>query len=267
VSADDRLQRLADALAGARRSGQVLPMAPWLGVLRDADEAYAVQDLVAAALGWFGGALPRFWKSGGPSRQAALTHAGLPPAGVQAVAGGQTASLAGQHFHRRGIEAEVALRLRRDVTAREVAAWAAGQVPPAGELVDAMTVAIEVVDTRWAPPMPQAPDVAWLKLADQQSHGALVLGEWRAFDERDWSRQRCELRIGDAPPRSFEGTHPLGDPAWLLPLWLGNATRGGGTVPAGTAVSTGSWSGLGDAAPGDRVELDFADLGALALQF
>ena len=59
----------------------------------------------------------------------------------------------------------------------------------------------------------------------------------------------------------------LGDPAWLLPPWLAHATRGGRTVPAGTVVTTGSWSGLGDAAAGDRVELDFADLGALALQF
>jgi len=267
VSDDDRLQRLADALAGARRSGQALPMTPWLGCLRDADEAYAVQDRVAAALGWFGGALPRFWKSGGPSRQAVLTHAGLPPAGVQAVAPGQTASLQGQHFHRRGIEAEVALRTRRDVTAGEVAAWAAGTTPPARELVDAMTVSVEVVDTRWAAPAPDAPDVAWLKLADQQSHGALVFGEWRAFDERDWSRQRCELRIGGVQPQSFEGTHPLGDPTWLLPSWLAHATRGGRTVPGGTVVTTGSWSGLGDAVSGDRVEVRFADLGALALQF
>jgi 2-keto-4-pentenoate hydratase len=267
VGGDDRLQRLADALAGARRSGQALPMAPWLGCLRDADEAYAVQDRVAAALGWFGGTPPRFWKSGGPSRQAVLTHAGLPPAGVQAVAPGQTASLQGQHFHRRGIEAEVALRTRRDVTAGEVAAWAAGTTPPARELVDAMTVSVEVVDTRWAAPAPDAPDVAWLKLADQQSHGALVFGEWRAFDERDWSRQRCELRIGGVQPQSFEGTHPLGDPTWLLPSWLAHATRGGRTVPGGTVVTTGSWSGLGDAVSGDRVEVHFADLGALALQF
>ena len=174
------IERLADALAGARRSGHALPMAPWLGGLRDADAAYAVQDRVAAALGWFGDAPPRFWKSGGPSRQAVLTHAGLPPAGVQAVALGQTASLQGQHFHRRGIEAEVALRTRRDVTSEEVAAWATGQMPPAHELVDAMAVSVEVVDSRWGPPAPDAQDVPWLKLADQQSHGALVLGEWRA---------------------------------------------------------------------------------------
>jgi len=243
-------------------------MAPWLGRLRDADGAYAVQDRVAAALGWFTGGVPRFWKSGGPSRQAPLTHAGLPPDGVQAVAAGQTALLQQRHFHRRGIEAEVALRTRRDVTAEEVATWSAGKTPPASDLVDAMAVSVEVVDTRWAPPSPDAEDAAWLKLADQQSHGALVIGEWRGFDDgRDWSQQRCELTIGDAQTQSFKGTHPLGDPSWLLPQWLVHATRGGRTVPAATVVTTGSWSGLGDAMAGDRVDLHFAGLGSLALQF
>ena len=177
---DDRLQPLVDALAGARRSGLALAIAPWLGLLEDADEAYAVQDRVAAALGWFGGAAPRHWKSGGPSRLGALTHAGLPPDGVHAVADGQAASLQAQHFHRRGVEAEVALRTRRDVTADEVAGWEGGMAPPAQDLVDAMAVAIEVVDIRWALPLPGGDPaaVALLKLADQQAHGALVLGEW-----------------------------------------------------------------------------------------
>lgn len=265
--AGDSLQPLVDAIAGARRSQQALPMAPWLGRLRDAGEAYAVQERVAAALGWFDDQAPRFWKSGGPSRLAALTHAGLPPGGVHAVAAGQTASLQALPLHRRGIEAEVALRTRRDLTAGEVAGWPVGKAPPAHELVDAMTVAIEVVDMRWALPLPEADDVVLLKLADLQSHGALAFGDWLPFEARDWSRQRCELKIGDAEAQQFEGTHPLGDPAWLLPQWLAHATRNGATLPAGTVVTTGSWSGLGDAAAGERVSLRFADLGALALQF
>ena len=88
-----------------------------------------------------------------------------------------------------------------------------------------------------------------------------------SLEVRDWSRQRCELKIGGGPVQGFEGTHSLGDPAWLLPQWLAHATRDGRTLPAGTVVTTGTWCGLGDAAAGDRVEARFPDLGSVALQF
>jgi len=69
--------KAVDALLDARRRGTPVP-AP---AIADADEAYAVQAQVAAALGWFDG-MPRHWKSGAPSRGAVQTHAALPPAGV-----------------------------------------------------------------------------------------------------------------------------------------------------------------------------------------
>ena len=85
--------------------------------LPDAAAAYAVQDGVAREFGWFDDAMPRHWKSGGPSRNAVLTHAPLPPAGVWT----SPADARDWPFHLRGIEAEVALRMGLDVDAARAA--------------------------------------------------------------------------------------------------------------------------------------------------
>lgn len=70
---------LANALIQARQSNQTLDATSWLNTLETADQAYEVQDAVASALAWFGGqTVPRYWKSGGASRSATLTHAPLP---------------------------------------------------------------------------------------------------------------------------------------------------------------------------------------------
>lgn len=258
MSADP--QALAQALVQARRQHARLVAADWSPSLSDAAEAYAVQDAVAATLGWFGGGVPRHWKSGGGSRQAALTHAPLPPAGVRTAIGNEPADVRDLPLHTRGIEAEIALRLGADVDAARAAALS----PQAAHaLVDMMAVSIEVVDSRWREGT-QAP--ALLRLADQQSHGGLVLGEWLPYAERDWATQGCTVRIGNDPPATYVGTHSLLDPAWLLPLWLRHATRGG-VVAAGTVVTTGTWCGLLQARAGDLVQVEFAGIGTALAQF
>lgn len=240
------------ALLQARRSGTpVAALAP-----ADADAAYAAQQAVAQALGWFDTAVPRHWKSGGPSRSAVPTHAPLPPAGVWA--GGHDARA--WPFRHRGIEAEVALRLGRPVDAALAATLDLAQ---ATALVDAACVSIEIVDSRWIEAF-AAPPLA--RLADLQSHGALVLGDWQAFTPRDWAAQACHVRIGTQAAQTFRGSHSLADPAFVLPAWLRHATRGGQVVPAGTVVTTGTWCGLLMAAAGDRVEVEFPGLGQASVQ-
>lgn len=250
------VQSVAQALVEAHRRRQAADAAPLEGLLSSAEDAYAVQDQVARELAWFGDAVPRHWKSGGPSRTAALTHAPLPPAHVQpSPVDGRAIP-----FHLRLIEAEVALRLARDVSPAQAAALAHEAAPA---LVDGMTVSIEVVDSRWR----QARDAgALLKLADLQSHGALALGEWKPFVARDWAQQACSVRIGSAPARDFRGTHSLADPAWLLPIWLRHVTRDGATVPRGTVVTTGTWCGLLEARQGDRVLAVFDGIGEAEIQ-
>ena len=95
---------LTQALVGARRQHALVSAAEWAQTLQTAAEAYAVQDAVASELAWFSFAPPGHWKSGGPSRDAVLTHAPLPPGGVRA----SGAAFDDWPMHSRAIEAEIA---------------------------------------------------------------------------------------------------------------------------------------------------------------
>ena len=249
------LHPATQALVRARRDRAPVDAAGLVADLPDEATAYGVQGEVARELGWFDDTTARHWKSGGATR-ATATHAPLPPAGVWA----SPARAGDWPFNRRGIEAEVALRLARDVDAALCArldeAGAAG-------LVDAMTVSIEVVDSRWSQGF-GAPQLC--KLADLQSHGALVLGPWVAYAPREWSQQACRIRIGAQLPQHFQGTRSLGDPVRVLPAWLRHATRNGAVLARGTVVTTGSWCGILPAAVGDAVEVEFPGIGSATLQ-
>ncbi|TWO70889.1 2-keto-4-pentenoate hydratase [Caenimonas sedimenti] len=246
-------EQVTAALLRARRERQPVSAASLGDLLPDARAAYAVQSAVAAQ-----GRLDahRHWKSGGPTL-ATVTHAALPAAGVRI----SPADLRDLHFNWRGIEAEIALRLARDIGHAE--AEMLGD-DAAASLIDAMAVSIEVVDSRWAEGR-QAP--ALFKLADLQSHGALVLGAWVPYAGRDWARQTCVVRIGAAPAQSFQGSHALVDPGSHLASWLRHATRDGTVVPAGTVVTTGTWCGLLMAQPGDLVHAVFEGIGEASAQF
>jgi len=250
------VQSVAEALSAARRQHRPADATPLEALLREPEDAYAVQEQVGRALGWFDQPVPRYWKSGGPSRTAPMTHAPLPPQHVWA----SPADARGTPFNLRLIEAEVAVRLARDVTPADAQAMNPDATAP---WLDGMTVSIEIVDSRWQQARTAG---ALLKLADQQSHGALVLGTWTAFARRDWAQQACTVQIGAAAPQSFRGTHSLGDPAWLLPTWLRHVTRHGATVPRGTIVTTGTWCGLLEAKAGDKVRAVFEGIGEAEVQ-
>jgi 2-keto-4-pentenoate hydratase len=240
----------AQALVRARQTRE--PASAAAHALPNAEAAYAVQEAVARELRWFAPQGALHWKSGGPSREAELTHAPLPPAGVWA----SPADAQAWPLRLRYIEAEIALRLGSEVDAALAASLDAAA---AMRLVDVMCVSIELVESRWAEGM-NAPALA--RLADLQSHGALVLGDWVPFAARDWARQRCSVTLGNQPAREFTGTHPLADPAFVLPAWLRHATRGGARLPAGAVVTTGTWCGVLQAQPGDLVTVEFDGVGS-----
>ena len=245
---------LADELVAIRQGRKALADAgAWS--LFTPQEAYQVQTEVAARCDWFAGGPPLFWKSGGPSRDSVLTHAPLPPAGVVRNPG----HLKEMPFAMRGIEAEIALRLGQPVDTEMVSVLDA---EGASKLVDAMAVSIEIVDSRWQQGM-AAPVL--LKLADLQSHGALVLGDWVPFRAVDWAQQECRVQVGGQPEVVRRGTHMLGDPAWLLPQWLRHACARFGPLPLGTVVTTGTWVGILPAQAGDTVHVVFDGIGVASV--
>lgn len=257
--ANPRIQALSDCLAQAHRTRTPATSSAWEATLIDSDAAYAMQDQVAAALDWFSAGPARCWKSGGASRQTPLSHAALPPQGVRS----SPADFSDLALHLPGIEAEIALRLGADVTTEQAAKLSHAQ---AAALIDALTVSVEVVASRW---VEGGAAPALLRLADLQSHGALAIGAWRPYADfaaHDWSQQQCTVRVGEQPMTHHQGSHPLGDPTWVLPAWLRHLTRHGATAKAGTVVTTGTWCGLIPVQRGDQVEVSFAGIGTVALR-
>ncbi len=249
------IDTVIEALLQARRTQRGSDATGLAAAVTTADDAYLVQAALGNELGWFDDGPARHWKSGGASRTAVMTHAPLPPAGVWA----SPAEARRWPFNGRFIEAEIALRLGRSVDAALAATL---KVDSASALVDAMTVSIEIVDSRWQQGF-SAP--ALLRLADLQSHAALVLGEWVVFEAREWRAQACRVQIGDSVTE-YRGTHSCGDPAWVLPEWLRHATRDGAVLPAGAVVSTGTWCGALPAQAGDAVSVRFDGIGQVNVQ-
>ena len=232
-------------------------------MLRDAADARAVHNALAMARKWWpAGSVPRYWKSGGPSRTATLIHAPLPEPGVHA--GVDIAPAPAPVFSLRGVEGEIAVRIGQDVTAQQAAALTP---ETAAALVDAYAVAIEFVDSRWREGT-KAP--ALTLLADGQCHGGLALSHWQDFAplrNHDWSQQTATLQINDGTAQRFTGTHSLQDPTWLLAAWLQHVTAHYGTVAAGTVVTTGTWTGCPEVQAGDLVAVRFDGLGEVRWQF
>lgn len=251
TSGSDPLEAVVRALLRARRGGPPADDQALRECVTGPEEAYAVQDRLVAALGETATG-PRYWKSGAASTSEALKHAPLPSRGVRP----DGAGLGDLDLRRCWIEAEVALRIGREVHASEAQRLS---VADARDLVDGMCVSIEVLASRWAAGRQAAP---LLKLADLLMHAALVLGEFVAFEPRAWDRQECRVRIAGGDWQSFRGSLGLGDPAFVLPAWMRHATRHGASVARGAVVSTGSWCGLLEAAAGDRVSIEFPGIGS-----
>jgi 2-keto-4-pentenoate hydratase len=249
----DPVDQVASSLLDAWRGGGRADDSALRLSLTSELQAYAVQDRVAGALGGPEGC-PRYWKAGAASRDDPVRHSPLPAAGIRHSGAFVEVS---DHVL---VEAEVALRMGRDVTAQEAQSLSA---EAAAALVDGMCVSIELLSSRWASGR-NAPPL--LRIADFLSHGALVLGTVVPFRAIDWMRQECRVSIGGAVSRSFRGTLGIGEPGWILPAWLGHATRNGAYVARGTIVSTGTWCGVLAARPGELVTAEFPGIGQASVR-
>lgn len=248
---DPALRATADALIAARHSGTPVPTATLKVAGRAA--AYVVHDLTIAAIGPAGG-----WKVGAPGPGQEPSAAPLPAAGI--VTSGTRFD--GPQWRKRGVEVEVAFILGADLPARatpytrdDVAA-AIRQVVPV----------IEEVETRLAGWPDEDADV---KLADLQSHGALVTGKPLPFDPRwlDLSEVDIVLRFDDKVVAQTHGGNVHPDVGLLMAWTANHAASRGMPLAAGQIVTTGSTMGVLLAPAGTAVVAEITGLGAVSLQF
>ena len=231
---------IADGLAHAWRSGA--PYHADFAQPPSEHDAYAIQDRVAAALGWFSEGRSSAWKAGGRD---VLTAAPLP----RVLASGSSWSRIGDALVI--VEAEVSLRLARTPSSAD----------DAGSCIGTMCASIEIVSTRLRDGI-KAP--AMWKLADQQLHASSVIGPEVPFVARDWAKQRGRIIVnGDA--REFEGTHPNGDPAYPVAWLARHAADRGRPLGTGDLVMTGAWI-IAEAKPGDSIEAQFDGVGAASVR-
>jgi 2-keto-4-pentenoate hydratase len=248
----DTVHQAADLLIAARRD-PAKRLAALPEALRPADQAaaYAIQRLVAATFPAIGG-----WKVGAAGPDAPPICGALPASGVVP----SPAVLSSAMHTMRGIEAEVAFRIGRDLPPR-------GAPYSRDEVMDAMQSAhpaIEVLESRYLDP--DAVD-ALSNLADTQMHGGFVWGapvaDWRGID---FAAETVVQEVDGAAPLTRTG-NPAGDMVRLV-VWLANeGSVWAGGLKAGQFVTCGSWTGKTLAGPNATVRVHFPSLGVAELSF
>jgi 2-keto-4-pentenoate hydratase len=252
-----RIIDAANALLNARRT--YTPIADLSANLQpqSLDEAYAIQNRMIAALGDVGG-----WKIGAPSADATPMFAPMPLAWI--ASSGDT--LVGERWRYRGLEAEIAFLVGRDLPPRPSETGA--QPYTREEVLAAMASchpAIEVLESAFTDPS-QATLLA--KNADLQVHGGFIYGpavaNWQTID---FTKEKVMLAVDGIVRVERTGSNTAGDLLRLLP-WLANegAARTGG-LRKGQWITTGSWTGNTLAFPGCSVEVLFSTAGRVDLRF
>ena len=247
-----RIIDTANALLNARRTYTPIADLPANLQPQSVDQAYAIQDRVAAALGDVGG-----WKIGAPSADAMPMYAPMPLAWI-ASAG---STLTGPRWRYRGLEAEIAFLIGSDLPQR-------AQPYMREEVLAAMASchpAIEVLESAFTDPSQAAP---LAKNADLQVHGGFIYGpavaKWQTID---FTKEKVILAVDGIVRVERTGSNTAGDLLRLLP-WLANegATRTGG-LRKGQWITTGSWTGNTLAYARCTVEVEFATAGRVDLRF
>ncbi len=249
---DDDIERACTLLVEAHRHGRCFASRaqPALSDLRD---VYQIHRGVLNALA--GEARVDTWKISPPREDSPPMAAPVLPG--RRVDSPARVNLAG--FLMAGIEAELAFRFGTDLPPR-AQPYTEAEILAA---VHEVCVAIELCDTRladWA----DAPPL-W-RLADFQSGALLVVGDavrdWRGVD---FAHQDVEMAIDGEVRVRKRGSHPTVDPSRLLPAIVAHCAQHSDGLRAGDVVTTGSWTGMTQAAAGDSIRAHFPGIGSADL--
>lgn len=243
------IERAAALLADASRHGRRIDSLPDGAHPNTIAEAHAIQDALIAALH----ERVAGWKVSVGTDGEVMRGTILGSRLLQS-----PAELPASRVPLRGIEAEIGFRFDRDLPPRD-------RDYDREEIAAAVTalVGIEVVDSRFSN-YRETPVLD--RTADCMSNGAYITGtargDWRDFDLPSLT---ARLYINGAPEIEKTASHPAGDP--ILPaIALVNALRTGTGVTAGQIITTGTFTGLHFAQPGDRLVAEFDGFGRAELR-
>lgn len=251
---------LARRLWQARRSGGTVALDAVVPP-KSLAEAYAIQREIAA----LSGAPSRGFKVGSTSVEAQrVLGTDEPGAGLLLApfVHQSPARLAVAPAHTPAVEGEFAYLLGRDLPARA----APYTIEEVSDAVAAIAGAIEVVGTRLSGGL--AGKGRLLVTADCGANIALVHGTWRHdLRSKDLKSHPVAMRINGTLRGNGTGERALGDPRYVL-VWLANQQSAQGRgLKSGDIISTGTCTGLDAVQPGDRVDAEFGELGAVAIVF
>jgi len=244
------IELAAQLLTAARRDHRLLAALPEAARPSDFSEAAAVQDRITALTG---------------EQIAGYKLAGVDPASVMwgAVFASRVftspALIAAELVPLLGVEVEIAFRLDRDIAADDLD-WNAERFDEAATALPL----IEIVDTRFTS-YDGTPSLH--RAADFMSNGGVVLGiplsEWRSID---LERLPVKLSFGGRVAVDGIGGHGAGDPRRPALAFLASPARKR-RLPAGTILTTGTYTELLYAERGSRVEAYVGPFGKLEVEF
>lgn len=258
MSEQGKIAAYADWIYGEEEAGRQMVPPPEEMVPDDIQAAYLVQDAVLARLAAEGAGNLGGWKIAltTPTMQA-FVGAEQPCAGAmfrsRIYQSPQT--LPGAAFHHLGVEAEIAVRMGRDLGAegapydRDSVADAVAALMPSIELIDDRQAVYGNFDAR-------------LLIAVNSLNAGCVLGpettDWRGLDLEALAGRMIingEV-VGEGHGRDVLG-QPMNAVAWLA----NNLIERGRQLRAGDVISTGSVVQTRFLDPGDTMATDIDDLG------
>ncbi|MDE2260374.1 MAG: 2-keto-4-pentenoate hydratase [Betaproteobacteria bacterium] len=203
---------------------------PALLVPPDRDAAYSIQQDLLQRLN----SPISAWKVGTAQTLGEVLGSPIPASSVQVISG--SVRLADHEIC--GLELELAFRFGRSFPHRDMP-YTDSEVLDA---LEAMAPAIEIVSSRYQG-WPDLPD--FLKLADLQNHGALIIGPSVPYRlDFPFLNPAIQLTVNGAECAKSPTGNPAGDPRHLLPAFVRQCVNRGLSIETGHWVTTGSYSGI-----------------------
>jgi len=252
------LATLAGIFLEARRTANPIAEVPAALEPASLEETWFVQDRMAQTLEPRGSVAARAWKIGA-SAPDATPNFGPMLVEWQAADG---AVYAGERIRLRGVEAEVAFKLGKDLPKRETPYTRA-------EIIDAIASCHPLIEELEAAVPVLAEAKKFVKLADLGMHGGFITGPAVAnWQQIDFAGETVTLTIGGKVVKQLKASNSAGTDLLRMIVFLANegAERTGG-LEAGTWITTGSWTGNDFATAGQAVEVNFTTVGTVKMQF